>query len=420
MTRPPDERLRQFKLARTLFWVSFAAAVLVSTLLGREADADLAPAVGASTVMLLYLAASRIWTPDVMRHGDFADGFYYLGFLLTLVALVSTLLKLGTVEQDNLQRVVLARFGLALSTTIVGLVVRIALRMFEDREPDEALDVIGLAQDRLQDALEGLRLVLQNATTDMETTLGAATTRIGASVGDVVGRLGGLAKSVDEVAVELAPLSDNFGSAGKQAAAFAEELQSSSDTLVERIDAVGAAFSGLNDPVEAASRRLTTFATAMSGATAAGERLGQIGDSVTESFEALRQLVVRLDGLSEVGDSFRQLSDAVSSGQRKIHEFVRSVGEVDAALGQLKAISESLDLTAFAKLSETVQRQYGLLGSSLADWEKALRRLSDLTEKLGDRQEDAGKALLDVRSEISSGVSYLISYLKKIASRGGT
>ena len=54
-----------------------------------------------------------------------ADSCYYLGFILTLIAMINTLI---TLDVDNIASIfnsVVRDFGLALVTTIVGLVARI-------------------------------------------------------------------------------------------------------------------------------------------------------------------------------------------------------------------------------------------------------------------------------------------------------
>ena len=407
----------QAKRARYLFWGGFILAAVTSMLLGLDPAAGLAPAVGASVVMFLYLLASKLWTPSILRHEDFADGFYYLGFLLTLVALVGTLVSLGEVSEQDVQRVVLARFGLALTTTIIGLAVRTALRMFQDAAGDSALDAIGSAQQALRRALEDLRLVLQNAATDMETTLGAATSKIDSTVGQLTGRLGTVNASVDEVGRRLAPLSEAFGAAEGKAQSLADSLGVagiSSKELVGQMDQLGTQLPSLGGPIERSVQGLKEFATASSEAAASVERLQVISASVSATSEALGLLANRLKELPDVSKGFQQMSDAIASGQEPIRDFVRSVGEVGTVLGKVRMKAESIDFEAMAELSSLVGRQTTAIDASLTSWERALTQLSQLTDRLGAREAEAVDSLLTVERELTAGVEYLT----KVARRG--
>src|SRR3977135_1042400 len=70
-----------------------------------------------------------VWSQHTTKNYErYADSFYYLGFMLTLAALLVALLS-SDPEQLNLKDVV-NRFGLGLITTLVGLSGRIALLEF--------------------------------------------------------------------------------------------------------------------------------------------------------------------------------------------------------------------------------------------------------------------------------------------------
>ena len=61
---------------------------------------------------------------------QFADSIYYLGFLLTLVALIVSLVDLSEAEYSL--NGVGSRFGIALATTVLGLFLRIILTNFRE------------------------------------------------------------------------------------------------------------------------------------------------------------------------------------------------------------------------------------------------------------------------------------------------
>lgn len=71
----------------------------------------------------------------------FADSVYYLGFMLTLMALVFSLSQYESQEgNEDIIRSIISQNGYALASTVWGLFIRVLLVPFEDvREGDDAL-----------------------------------------------------------------------------------------------------------------------------------------------------------------------------------------------------------------------------------------------------------------------------------------
>ena len=85
--------------------------------------------------MLAYSSLGFIEEKNDTLIEQFADSIYYLGFLLTLVALIVSLFALSA---DNYSLVgVGSRFGVALATTVVGLFLRILLTNFRETFSDQ-------------------------------------------------------------------------------------------------------------------------------------------------------------------------------------------------------------------------------------------------------------------------------------------
>ena len=83
-------------------------------------------------VMISYfLIGQKIVERELLTNEQFADSNYYLGFLFTLVSLASSLyiLSSGSMEGGLLTSLI-GQFGISISTTIVGLSLRIYLLSF--------------------------------------------------------------------------------------------------------------------------------------------------------------------------------------------------------------------------------------------------------------------------------------------------
>ena len=66
----------------------------------------------------------------VMRDEQLGDSFYYLGFLFTLTALAATLFNIN-IEAVRIEEL-LKNFGIAITTTLIGLIGRIMLSQFRE------------------------------------------------------------------------------------------------------------------------------------------------------------------------------------------------------------------------------------------------------------------------------------------------
>ena len=71
------------------------------------------------------------------------DNVYYLGLLFTLISLMFTLVELFGVDADTVRsaekiRTLLQNFGIALSSTVVGIVGRVMVQNWQRREPKES------------------------------------------------------------------------------------------------------------------------------------------------------------------------------------------------------------------------------------------------------------------------------------------
>ncbi len=114
-----------------LFLVALVLGVFF-ILLGGFTDKTYLSIILTISVMIAYfLVGQKIVERELLTNEQFADSNYYLGFLFTLISLASSLyiLSSGSMEGGLLTRLI-GQFGISISTTIVGLSLRIYLLSF--------------------------------------------------------------------------------------------------------------------------------------------------------------------------------------------------------------------------------------------------------------------------------------------------
>lgn len=116
MTPPKD-----LKLAFVAIFLAGTACIVAGKVLFPEQPL----VVTAAPLLLLGIYGYLVWRlPEMYRGGGDADNAYYLGFLFTIVSLSVTLYQLGFKEEAGVSVDLVQNFGIALSTTILGLLLR--------------------------------------------------------------------------------------------------------------------------------------------------------------------------------------------------------------------------------------------------------------------------------------------------------
>ena len=120
---------------RNIFGLAFVLGTISITLGWKLDSLYLCGVVLPILCMLAYSSLGFIEKKNDTLIEQFADSIYYLGFLLTLVALIISLVDLSEAEY-SLEGVG-SRFGIALATTVLGLFLRIILTNFRESFSDK-------------------------------------------------------------------------------------------------------------------------------------------------------------------------------------------------------------------------------------------------------------------------------------------
>ncbi len=92
-------------------------------------------------IMLYYTYTVYYEDEGALSIEQKADSVYYMGFIYTLVAMTASLVALANNDQLDFNSVVI-NFGLALTTTIIGLVVRIMWLQLDSQSLDDAESIL--------------------------------------------------------------------------------------------------------------------------------------------------------------------------------------------------------------------------------------------------------------------------------------
>ena len=123
-----------------LFGFSIVAGIL-TILVGTYFSSVVINIVFPVGIMLYYAYTINKDTSESLSIEQKADSVYYMGFILTLVAMTASLVALDTNEEFRFN-VIVINFGLALATTILGLTIRIIWLQLSSQDLADAESIL--------------------------------------------------------------------------------------------------------------------------------------------------------------------------------------------------------------------------------------------------------------------------------------
>lgn len=317
--------------------------------------------------MLIYVAAVSALGRLEIEPEAIGDNCYYLGFLLTLSSLSVTLYQLSQSEdQVELMRSIISGFGIALVSTIVGILLRV---IFMQLRPDI------VARDRqsrieLQRAARDLRLELASsvaAIKEFSTEAIQVASEQAAKITDatnaaVEAQRGRMRTDAEEYSTMLRA---TLKTAGEQSArAIADSVKAGSKAAQESSTASLEALSGaISDFAIIQQAALdATKASDVQASKAAALTLSRSSALAGEIDEVAKRLAASLAGITS--DLTRSL-EAIESTQFRIGGHERAAGaSADSAAKFADAAASSADSAAESamKADERHSRPTGLFG----------------------------------------------------------
>lgn len=304
-----------------------------------------------ASAMLLYVIAVALLGRLQIEPETIGDNCYYLGFLLTLASLSATLYQLSQGEdQVELMRSIISGFGIALVSTILGILLRV---IFIQLRPDI------VARDRqtrieLQQAARDLRLALATSIAtikDFSTEAIQVAAEQGARITEATNSVVAIQRDRMQNDADLYALAlrDSLATAGEEAAtAIANSVttasraaQISTSTSLHDLSEAVAAFSAAQQAALA-----TREATSASAADAAAETL----ERASQLSRQIEDVSIRLSvTLEEIAGQVTRSVDMIEAAQQRISSSPPTVPRLASAATIHSAVpTESATLLAAA------------------------------------------------------------------------
>lgn len=343
-----------------------------------------------------YLYVNYRWDFFDSTRAQVADNIYFLGFLFFLVSLAATLVLFATSKTPD-QNVVVEGFGIALITTILGLLLRIIVLQrsapFEDareRAEQDLLHAVLEFRTQVVASSESLRQAHQQAIASVSQTAAALAQQVTTTLEDVNrAALESIASVTDRMnRVDIPP--DLFTRATAPALAdLKNAITSLTQMTAEQMAAskdLAAKVRGLSTPVERTAKAVADLTQSLAAVTPASEQILRalqeasgsgrtLADGMQQTTQSARESAILLQGMSEhirsaglearlteLGNGISTLRSELAALQAVVSAAPASISGSLANLGTVKAtfdqVSTSLrqavnDLNEYPRRAES-------------------------------------------------------------------
>ena len=304
---------------------------------------------------------------------EFADSFYYMGFIFTLFALLLSFTWGALKGEGGDQNSIIGNLGVALATTIYGLSVRVGYVSFETSAE--------ITQDQLNKDLQRSSTLLSLHVERVVNELEILTTK----------RLEPLKDTTKLLTASLADLNPNISEIKDSVAGAHQAMRSLAESSNDTRDG----FLGLNS---SSTDLAHSIVGASEAADSAGEGFIVLGQKVTDISESL------VSSTSAQLESIRAIGASLDSVVVQVAAVATTVGSTDinlkAAFTALQSAiqsnnlawgSQTTALQQFVRAADPAKLAFGEISKSLVDMEGSLSSIGSLASTISDIQTDIKK-----------------------------
>ena len=249
--------------------------------------------------MLAYSSLGFIEKKNDTLIEQFADSIYYLGFLLTLVALIVSLVDLSEAEYSL--NGVGSRFGIALATTVLGLFLRIILTNFRESFSDKK----AVLEEQLAKSMKDFSYQVQIQARTLRTTTDLYNTSIELSINSMNKSLATLTSGLDSVYTK------GIEQVAKTFERTNEQLNLAVTNVFKKIELIQISEDILTSPIQKPIKKLADLLDEYKDGFAS---LTQEQKKISRDNELFSNNLTKLNESStKLGSSIQNISDGISN-----------------------------------------------------------------------------------------------------------
>lgn len=403
---------------RKAFFGFFLAGVIAIVILKSRTDSQVIVTAAPCALMLAY--AALLWDFDerLPRSSTAGDNLYYLGFLYTLTSLGHSLYRFSAASAKDTEAII-SNFGIAISTTILGM----ALRILVGRPPvDEVSALDEAVRQDLAAAARELRAELRYTVNLFHEQLEEDQQLFLKHMQSSRRKIAKVEEGVDKAAAGLIARAQDLEDCAVGFAAFRESVhrldarvKDAEKAIEEHATALAEGSGEVSEALQAQARKVRAVDLCQ-----ALQEIFKLGSASLQGVvdQTGEQVDARVKSLLQACDEYSAMLAANSDAVRKsLQEQAERIGEIDFRQAfidhGIKPASTELQAAAaeFSTLLGELRRADDAREQALVNCEKATTSLRDAL----NRQHDVATAVLGTASKLQEALDTLNSVSGRLA-----
>lgn len=273
-------------------------------------------------VMVYYSYTVYNDEKEILSIEQKADSVYYMGFIFTLVAMTASLIALANTNDLKFNLVVI-NFGLALTTTILGLVVRIMWLQLDSQNLSDA-------ESRLKDKIIALTRMLGDETGNIVTKMTALSSEMEKASEGVKTNFEKLTESFD--------LSDKVNENLEGLNVSAELVNASFASVSSTVNQINPEFTRLNENIRTAIEIPVTLNHDLNAVAESSNRLINEFNNLSSSAVGLEPTILELN--NRLSQSVTAVTNTIAALEEAMQRNSETVQTTRANLNESMAQSQ--------------------------------------------------------------------------------
>ena len=375
-------------LDKAVLFLAFLAGVVGTIWLKLVEVPVLLVALFPVAVLVLYVAACLTLRDIGTEPETIGDNSYYLGFLFTLASLAVTLFRIKDISADDADLIpmVISGFGVALSSTIGGVFLRVFLLQLRPdivaRDRAARRDLATGARE-LREAMLHASRVLKDVAVETQQHVAERNDKMSKileiQAEEASAKLERQSQAYDETIREFGRklTGEVAGALREQATASAGELQAATRTFRAGLEAIAATRDKAETDLRSSLEGFRDVVDEIRAATAEHGKVteGSYRTLAARAAKISESLVAASDAVDKaVAEARRVTEESRVAGDQAIAE-ARRVVEESRAAGDASRDSARQERQALREQAESVARAMRHLETTLADRAEAVARL---------------------------------------------
>jgi flagellar motor component MotA len=268
-------------------------------------------------VIILYSVLIFQKGNNVLSQDQLGDSVYYLGFILTLWALI---LALYDLSEDPKAEDIISKFAIALVTTVVGIFVRVFMSQFAPAQED----INEMSEKMLSDTALNLKTQLDVTITTFTGLIDELSRKTSET----------LEKNSLELSTFLKENSEEFSKASKK---IINNLNNASDTLIQKSSSLDKTLEGLNNTTENFNENLNALNSALTQNNPAKEisNLQDVFENMSKSMESYKEIVTT--DLKEISSNKKEIFKSLEESREALQKMYNNMSNMsDLIVSKLK------------------------------------------------------------------------------------